>query len=59
MNLLSLGGGLEEIPAVLPIFLGFLFAMFILNLGISFFSKKGVRGKKKAPDGTEEKQKKP
>ncbi len=38
---------IKEMPQVLPWFLGFLLAMFLLNLGISFFSKKAARDNKK------------
>ncbi|NCC16707.1 MAG: hypothetical protein EOM28_10215 [Clostridia bacterium] len=58
LNLFSFGSELEEIPAVLPVFLGFLLAMFLLNLGISFFRKKAARDNKKEADATEEKQEK-
>ncbi|MDD4843673.1 MAG: hypothetical protein PHU31_05010 [Anaerotignum sp.] len=59
MFLLALGSEtaqqIKEIPQVLPLFLGFLLAMFLLNLGMSFLSKKAARDKKKEPDGPEKK----
>ncbi|WP_304509595.1 hypothetical protein [Anaerotignum sp.] len=63
MFLLSVGSDsvqqLEGKPQILPWFLGFLLAMFLLNLAISFFRRKKAEHHKKALDSKEEKQQKP
>ena len=59
MTLFALVSGsarqLEEVPQVLPLFLGFLVALFVLNLALSFFRKKAARDKKKESDDPEKK----
>ncbi|KAF5077347.1 hypothetical protein DSECCO2_151260 [anaerobic digester metagenome] len=44
----------QEIPPVLPLLLGFLLALVILNLGLSMFRKKG-QGQRKNSSQTKEK----
>jgi hypothetical protein len=50
---------IQEKPQILPWLLGFLLAMFLLNLGISFFRKKGNNHHQNMGDSTEKKQHKP
>ncbi len=45
----------EEIPPVLPLLLGFLLALVVLNLVLSFFRKKGADDHKKLSEDSEEK----
>ena len=49
----------EQIPPVLPLLLGFLLALVVLNLGLSFFRKKGAHDHKKLSENEEEKRPKP
>ncbi|KXL54091.1 hypothetical protein CLNEO_01870 [Anaerotignum neopropionicum] len=50
---------IEEMPQVLPLLLGFLVALFLLNLGISLIRKKAGRDNKKEAASPEKKQLKP
>lgn len=63
MFLLSLGSEavqqLQERPQVLPWFLGFLLAIFLLNLVLSFFRRKETEHQKKTSDSKGEEQQKP
>ncbi|MEA5056550.1 hypothetical protein [Anaerotignum propionicum] len=43
----------QDIPPVLPLFLGFLLALVLLNLGLSFFRKKGEDQRKNSSDAQE------
>lgn len=49
----------EEVPPVLPLLLGFLLALVVLNLGLSFFRKKGADDRKKLSEDSEEKRPNP
>lgn len=49
----------QDIPPVLPMLLGFLLALVLLNLGLSIFRKKGNDQRKNAWDTQEKESSKP
>ncbi len=49
----------EEMPEVLPLLLGFLVALGLLNFGLSMVRKKGRKENKKSQEETKEKDGKP
>lgn len=49
----------QDIPPVLPMLLGFLIALVLLNLALSIFRKKGKKQRKNARDTQEKESSKP